>query len=181
MPIEVPIRFVKDIKPAIEQFLLKFSNIKISISDPWFPYPNYVSKNDTIDGFGKTGIYIFSKPNLKWNIPLEENNSEIWYIGKTEENNKSIRGRVWNHLEPMGEGKRVVLVNGKHIEALFAAKEWDSRSEVSQMVRDSIVLGKFVVYGIRLEGLNEVGSLESYLIKSYENTNGIKPVFNKKS
>lgn len=43
-----PIRFVKDIKPAIEQFLTKLSNIKISISDPWFPYPKYNSQNDSI-------------------------------------------------------------------------------------------------------------------------------------
>lgn len=83
----------------------------------------------------------------------------------------------------MGGKKRTVLVEGKPIEAQFVAKEWDSRTETPKIIRDSLVLGKFVVYGIRLDVLNEnsFGSLESYLVKSYENTNGIRPVFNKKS
>ncbi len=67
--------------------------------------------------------------------------------------------------------------------AIKNVKEWDSRTEVSHKIRDAIVLGRFVVYGITFEGMSEIsiGSIESYLIKSYENTNGEKPAFNIKS
>jgi hypothetical protein len=140
MSADYPIKYVKDVKPAIDHFLSGISNLMVSISEPWFPYPKYDKWNDPIDGFGSAGIYLFSKPNNVFNISFEENDSEIWYIGKTEENKKSIRGRVWSHLEPMTGELRSVLYEGETLKSQFIAKEWDSRANVSQAISPTTLL-----------------------------------------
>ena len=178
------IKSVKDIKPAIEKFLsthLTQPDTKILISDPWYPFPKYESEKDTIDLLGgKTGIYIFSEPNTTWSVRLEENSSNIWYIGKSV--NNTIRGRVWKHLDPVSGVKRTILCNGKSTQALFTAKDWDSRSNVPQHIKDAIVLGRFVAYSVRIDSLADqpdlVRELEAYLIESYRATNGKRPIFN---
>lgn len=181
------VKSVKDIKQAIDKFLsthLTKQDIKIQVSDAWYPFPKYESENDTIALVGgKAGIYIFSDPNTPWSVKLEDNNSDIWYIGKSiNTTNQTIRKRVWNHLDPVNGAKRTILDNGKSTNALFTAEVWDSRSNVPQHIRDAIVLGKFVAYSVRIDSLADqpdlVRELEAYLIESYRTTNGKRPIFN---
>lgn len=181
MTIELfPLKTVKDIKLAIEQFLAPYSDMEILYSNPWYPFPKYVSEKDTLKILGgKMGIYIYSKPKTQWAIPLQKNDSDIWYIGKSK---GTIRGRAWSHLDPMVGEKRKIHENGSDIVATFIAKDWDSRSDVPQDIKDSIVLGKFVVYSVRIDALADhpdlERKLEKYLITSFEMTNGKKPTFN---
>lgn len=184
---KIALKKVREISPAIENFIYKQLNltgVSLSTSKPWYPYPKYDGEKDTIMLLGGvTGIYLFSEPGEPWDISLEENSNEIWYIGMSADN--TIRGRIWKHLDPVSGEKRKVVSKEKSEKALFTAAEWDERANVSKTIRDAIVLGKFVAYSIRMDFLDGqpdlVRQLEKWLIESYKTTNGRRPVFNLRS
>ena len=176
------VRVVADIKDAIDAFLstnFPDTNITYTYNRPWYPYPKYVSEKDTLyDLGGKTGIYVYSEPDKRNPlVPLGENNNKIWYIGMSE--NNSIRGRVWSHLNPMRFNKTLSEDIGVQ---QWGAEDWYSRTSVDLNIRQAIVVGRFVVYGIRIDPFSNypgyARKLEKHLLHLYKEANGSFPPFN---
>jgi hypothetical protein len=89
---------VKEIKIAAEKFIrcIEIENIEkytIDFSKPWHFNESY--KNEKVPYSDAYGIYLFTNPAIPWNIDIEGNNEDIYYIGKSEGN---IGGRVWKHV-----------------------------------------------------------------------------------
>ena len=172
---------VADMMEVIDGFLknqaLDEKN-EVIYSDPWFPFPEYISEKDTLNDFGgATGIYIFTQPDRADPLlPLHLNNNKIWYIGMSD---NSIRARVWKHLEPMSFDKLIPDEIGKQ---QWGATEWYSRNSIDLKTRQAIIIGKFVVYGIRIDAFSNNSDsrrqLENYLLQAYQKANGSLPVFN---
>lgn len=82
-------------------------------------------------------VYIITKPaEPNWDIPLADNEADIWYIGK------SGRGasRVWEHLGNLpGLGA-----------PRFANHRWATTHSIPPQIRDAIAEAKSVLYTIKI-------------------------------
>ena len=86
-------------------------------------------------------LYLLTRPaSPYWSIPLSDNGSDLWYVGKS---NKGA-GRVWDHFGNVFEpvtSKPVFPQNHR----------WVGLEAIPGSIRDAIAMGQCVVYAIRLE------------------------------
>lgn len=140
-------------------------------SAPWhFNKPDIVPR---VPLGSESGIYIYTRPNEgNWEVNIEDNNSDIWYIGKSA---GDIGGRVWAHMGLMYEPETKKICN-----PIFKYNDWSEDNSVDPKIRDSISNGNLVVYTIKIspkEFNPEV--VEKYLLSCYYKAKGCLPPLNK--
>lgn len=147
-------------------------------SKPWsFIYPP--EGNTYVPFRNDTGIYIFSKPivtnETDWNIPMEDNNSDIWYIGKSD---GDIGGRVWSHMGLIYEPGSRILCSPR-----FKYNEWHKDARIPEDIRTFLDNGNIVVYTIKITPINrqrfEPQVIEKFLLACYYKSEGHLPPLNK--
>ena len=56
--------------------------VSLACSRPW--HFNHSYRKTQVDFEKDCGIYIYSCPGEPWDVPLDQNAQEIWYIGKSD-------------------------------------------------------------------------------------------------
>lgn len=147
--------------------------LKIEFSDPWHFSHSYRDKR--VPFASSNGVYLYTSPNKPWwNIPLDQNGGEVWYIGKSEGN---VADRVWAHM-----GAIYDPATGKPCEPRFKYHQWAESKYVPSEVRNAIAYGHVVVYTIRVETDQETPgislALEKYLLSCCFRASGKLPLLN---
>jgi len=165
---------VSDIPYCLQQFRVLFTKavpFDSEFSKAW--HFNLSYKDHRVPFNDQSGVYIYSKVSSpQWDVPLDQNSSDIWYIGKSQGN---IGGRVWKHMGLMYDPK-----TGEPCDPRFKYHDWADDDTVPSKIRASIVNGETVVYTIKIAP-NEFDPqvVEKFLLACHYRTKGILPPLNR--
>jgi len=129
--------------------------ISLHFSRPW--HFNHTFR-EPIEFAKDSGIYIYTCPANPWDLALDQNAQDIWYIGMSD---GGLAGRVWAHVgaiyDPPGSG---VLCNPR-----FKYHQWTTVETVSDQIKTAIAIGNLVVYTIKVEAIGSAPGLAQALEK----------------
>ncbi|HUL11825.1 MAG TPA: hypothetical protein VLU73_06615 [Methylococcaceae bacterium] len=128
--------------------------LSIDISPPWHFNE---SKGKRLPYEADYGIYLFSKPSYPtWEIPLAENDSEIWYVGKSA---GDIGGRTWKHMGLIYEPG-----TNSPCTPRFKYNQWANVESVDSDIRKPITDGDVVIYVVKVSGSPSLTDTQRYLL-----------------
>jgi len=165
---------VKDIIQYLDQFksiVPNDSSFRFECSDPWHFNISYQKQN--VPFGGDSGIYVYTDPvSENWNLQIEHNYSNIWYVGKSE---GDIGGRVWAHMGLIYEPDTKEVCKPR-----FKYNEWRDDQKIPDDIRKSIEEGDVVVYTIKIIPVSfDPKVVEKYLLSCFYRLNNRLPFLNK--
>jgi hypothetical protein len=162
---------IKDIKICASEFENLYEK-PLEFSEPWH-FNACRGEHPPFRGF--PGVYLYAEsPCPDWNLPFDESNADVWYIGKSE---TDVCRRIWSHVGTIYDG-----TTGRERSPRFAAHQWHTDQSVSSPIRSAIAAGEMVVYVIRVPSSDQPPgrsrALEAYLLSAFYAKNSTLPPLN---
>lgn len=117
---------------------------------------------------------MYSRPGEPWDVPLDRNTEDVWYIGKSD---GDLAGRVWAHVGVIYEPG-----TNEPCDPRFKYHQWAESDTIPTDIARSIAHGNTVVYTIKVEPFGRAPgvaqALEKYLLACCFRVDGELPPLN---